>query len=329
MDDRLESVRPVSKSLDALHDAYRTTQDELSSQNGVLAANPNQELVQEFRQAWKRFEDSLRSAVLVMKNPQPGQGLVAIWLREVCSRAAAVEAAAKNSSYGWEGVLLLDNSDFYCLCWDGWRKAYQAFKWSTAADSSLSSLLETESSPLEELRKLVDQWPKEITAEADFDNLPLKEAGELIIKSIVEMALPSDVLSDEDFCKSVLFYLEVPSGLATWLLQEGSSVSFQSVLELSEPPKVEEVATQAPRKPYPLPTAYARDKWIYENMSRNTCHQLSLELKKRSEEKSGSRSILEMDLRKLLTDTHLITVFRSGASLTILPMLDAACHSFR
>ena len=253
MESVLASTCAVADALNDLHDVVQEMWGARNHSRVIMAGDRSEDHIALF-QAYKKLEESLVEAGDVIRSPAHGQGLASIWLREVCDRTEKVENRAGGHAEGWKAVILHDDSNLCWLAWDGWQMGSHVFKWSRQNRSRLSSLLDPEATPLEELRQLAQQWsiefkdsrpePKGFVQQSAFrDWLPwqqkrdgyVRQAGELILRAVAELEVRPDLFRDEQFRGQVLKYLDLPSGLAWSRLSEASGAGLLALVEWLSP----------------------------------------------------------------------------------------------
>jgi len=254
--------------------------------NGGLKGNP-----QEIEAAWSVLKTALSDGAGVISSPAPGQGLKSIWLRAVYARAAKI--GAKEKAKGWHELLLHQDDNLIDLVTTQSQRGYDVAKYHAKRQSDFPDLLAPKTSALDELLALSDRWAtkwQNLSEEARAQDQPvalwryersteIQKAGELLLSAIDRCEIRPESIDDDDFRDQLLRNLDSPDVLV-WAYMTGAVSEDLATLVRRLAPKPAEMP-RLPLEPYPSPSTYERDMWLYENMPDHTWQSLSAEEKKR------------------------------------------------
>ena len=252
-----------------------------------------------FREAWKLFKEVLGDAAPVMQSPRSGDGLRALWLRQVWLRAVEVEKFIEKYGFDNSSNSVYDHRGLEWIVMHGWTLYYQVEKRSRDSEKSLQSLLAVPRTAHDRLRDLADHWS------AEFENAPVEplsapsceeqqnwrpwgrkvdqyivQASDLLTEIIVSGQIRPNWLADLDFGMKVLASLDPPCYfIRSYLTVESGDGLHELADRLAPETPHEGPQSKTPLEPYEPSENYGRDRWIYENMSSFTHQQLTVELK--------------------------------------------------
>lgn len=199
-------AEPACSVLDVLDDLRSALHVDEKHANSGFAGDPA-----ELERVWAQLEEVLRACGRVIRQPQPGQGLVSLWLKAVCQRVAKIEKAMERRRDGWRGFLWQADNGLHWLVANGWRIGYAVAKYTDGRRQGVATLLEEEPRALSRLRQLADDCESGAQGTAADGH----EVGELVLQAVNDLEVAADCLHDGDFCAHILEGVEFPSAIAT------------------------------------------------------------------------------------------------------------------